>query len=135
VELACARYRGDGWTVRNVSRRNDETEGTPYDLRCTKDGEVRHVEVKGTTGSGETVLVSANERRHAESPNAGGASFMFVVEKIGLRTEDGEVKAVGGGVRYDGPFVIDDAFFRPTQYRYTVPGAPVGPRDADVDGP
>ncbi len=46
MKLATTRYANDGWEVKNVSRRNGETEGTPYDLRCTQHGEVRHVEVE-----------------------------------------------------------------------------------------
>jgi hypothetical protein len=121
VQLARARYEDDGWTVKDVSRRNDETYGTPYDLRCSKDTVIRHVEVKGTTGSGKTVRVSANERDHASAPNAGANSFLFVVEQIGLKTLKGDVCAVGGSVCYDGPFLSDETRFTPTQYRYLVP--------------
>jgi hypothetical protein len=121
VQLARARYEDDGWTVKDVSHRNEETSGTPYDLRCSKDKMVRHVEVKGKSRSGDTVDVSANERDHASAPNAGAHSFLFVVEQIGLKTRNGEVLAVGGIVRYDGPFLSDETRFVPTHYRYEVP--------------
>jgi hypothetical protein len=127
VALARARYEGDGWLVTDVSRYNDETYGTPYDLRCSKEGVIRHVEVKGAGNSGETVRVSANERAHAGAPNGNAQSFLFVVEQIGLKTVKGEVKAFGGVVRYDGPFLVEDSRFTATQYRYVVPGS-------DVDG-
>lgn len=133
VKLARARYEDAGWTVKDVSTHNDETYGTPYDLRCSKGGSIRHVEVKGTSGSGETVRVSANERHHATASIAGAESFMFVVEEIGLKTVKGVVRAVGGSVRYDGPFRTEETRFVPTQYRYDVPSPPggrgvVGPR-------
>jgi hypothetical protein len=121
VKLARARYEDAGWTVKDVSRYNDETYGTPYDLRCSKGESVRHVEVKGTSGSGETVRVSANERHHAAASKAEAESFMFVVEAIGLKTVNGELRAGGGDVRYDGPFLTDEDRFTATQYRYVVP--------------
>jgi Domain of unknown function (DUF3883) len=108
MKLATTRYANDGWEVKNVSRRNDETEGTPYDLRCTQNGEVRHVEVEGTTGSGDTVLLSANERKHAADSHKPGESYLFVVEQIDLKTSAGQLKAVGGVVRYDGPLLVED---------------------------
>lgn len=58
---------------------------------------------------------------------------MFVMEEIGLKTVKGVVRAVGGSVRYDGPFRTEETRFVPTQYRYDVPSPPggrgvVGPR-------
>jgi hypothetical protein len=132
VELARARYEHDGWTVDDVSRRNDETYGTPYDLRCSKDGETRHVEVKGTTGSGEYVRISANERRHAEAGSVDAQSFLFVLEQIGLKTAGGAVRAVGGTVRYDGPFLTRPERFTATQYRYVVPNHPQDDRAGEI---
>jgi hypothetical protein len=123
VALARARYEDDGWTVKDVSKRNDETYGTPYDLRCTKGDLLRHVEVKVTSLAGDTVWVSSNERNHAASSNGQALSFLFVVEAIGLKTAKGEVKAVGGVVRYDGPFLAEDSRFTPTQYKYVVPAS------------
>jgi hypothetical protein len=131
VKLARARYEDAGWTVKDVSTHNDETYGTPYDLRCSRGTSIRHVEVKGTSGSGETVRVSANERHHAAASNPGTESFMFVVEQIGLKTVKGVVRAVGGNVRYDGPFLTDGTRFVPTQYRYVVPSAPADQSSSD----
>jgi hypothetical protein len=133
--MARARYEDDGWTVEDVSKHNDETEGTPYDLRCSRTDTVRHVEVKGTSGSGETVRLSANERKHAESEKAGAESYLFVVDQIGLRTVRGEVVARGGSVRYDGPFDIHPSRFVATQFRYAVLSAEENQSGGGVAGP
>jgi hypothetical protein len=137
MNLARKRYESDGWVVKDVSRRNDEEKGTPYDFHCTRGTEVRHVEVKGTTGSGETVLVSANERSHAEAAEVGAYSYLFVVEQVGLKTVKGNVVAVGGSVRYDGPFDPSSHRFTPTQFRYILPKpmtAAVQPARATASG-
>jgi hypothetical protein len=64
--------------VRDVWRRNDETQGTAYDLHCTKHPVVRHVEIKDTTGTGDAVMISANQRRHAAT-DKDAESYLFVL--------------------------------------------------------
>lgn len=46
----------DGWSVRSVER-----EYVGYDLECTRGVDVKHVEVKGVSGSRPQVLLTANE--------------------------------------------------------------------------
>jgi hypothetical protein len=125
MALARKRYESDHWTVEDVSRTNDEEDGTPYDLRCTRGSEVRHVEVKGTSGNGTTVSLSWRERDHASDHP--GTAHLFVVERIGLKTRNGDVVAVGGTVRFDGPFRVDGWRFKATQYRYIVPSTDESP--------
>jgi hypothetical protein len=108
---------GKSRTYRNRTMRPREH---PYDLRCSKDGLVRHVEVKGTSGFGDAITVTANEYAHAATSKA-AESHLFVVEQIGFEILNGELKAVDGVVRYDGPFLLDEERFVVTQYRYTVP--------------
>jgi hypothetical protein len=55
-------YRRDGWDVSSV-----ETERLGYDLRCTRGGEERHVEVKGVAGSVPAFMLTEGERRAAAS--------------------------------------------------------------------
>lgn len=49
-------YETRGWRVVSV-----ESEHLGYDLRCTRKGDERHVEVKGRARSGDTLLLTANE--------------------------------------------------------------------------
>lgn len=45
--------------------------GKPYDLRCTRGTEERHVEVKGTTGAATSVELTINEVLHARDQGHG----------------------------------------------------------------
>ena len=56
---ASEHYSDLGWSVGDVSLSES------YDLRCTRQGEELHVEVKGTTSQGERVLLTRNEVAHA----------------------------------------------------------------------
>jgi hypothetical protein len=61
VALAAAHYVAAGFAVEDVGG------FAPYDLDVTRATETRHVEVKGLTGSGETVELTAGEVRNAET--------------------------------------------------------------------
>jgi hypothetical protein len=77
-----------GATVEDVSR----TEC--YDLRCfDSDGVEFHVEVKGTTGLGEAILLTRNEVVHAEKMHPRVA--LFVVSQIELSSSEGKPFANG----------------------------------------
>ncbi|MFE5690016.1 protein NO VEIN domain-containing protein, partial [Streptomyces sp. NPDC056512] len=58
-----AHYEKAGWTVEKL--------GKPYDLRCTRGTEERHVEVKGTTGAATSVELTINEALHARDQGRG----------------------------------------------------------------
>ena len=61
-------YRED-WDVEDVH-------GTEsYDLICRRHGEVKHVEVKGTTTDGTEVILTPNEVRHAREHRIRPCSF------------------------------------------------------------
>jgi hypothetical protein len=66
-----------GWKVKDVSKRR------PYDLECSRGREKLFVEVKGTTGRGEQVLLSRREVRFARKNAAKMA--LFVLHSIDLR--------------------------------------------------
>ncbi|MFD0687368.1 DUF3883 domain-containing protein [Actinomadura fibrosa] len=57
VEMAKEHYAAEGWEVEEL--------GKPYDLRLTRHGAERHVEVKGTTGALGSVELTINEVLHA----------------------------------------------------------------------
>ena len=57
-------YRNSGWMVRSV-----EQDRIGYDLLCTRDDEVAHVEVKGVRSTLPNFIITENEfRRAAEDP-------------------------------------------------------------------
>lgn len=96
---ATAHYEAAGYHVEDVSR------GESYDLRCTRPGTELHVEVKGTTGNPDSVLITANEERHARKrfPDVD----LFVVYGIGLKGKHSPTPlASGGTVRLLSPWDI-----------------------------
>lgn len=62
VKRVCDELHADGWAVESVER-----DRIGYDLLCTRnDGEVRHVEVKGTRGPCLGFIITEGEVRRAE---------------------------------------------------------------------
>jgi hypothetical protein len=102
-------FRTRGWTVRDVSSTRS------YDLECTRRGQPPlHVEVKGTTSTGHSVLLTANEVAHArEFPH----SALFVLH--GIRISGGNPpRATGGRARVFDPWDIADDHLEPLAYAY-----------------
>ena len=92
VEWAIRYYRGQGWAVQDVGS------SEPYDLRCTRGAEELHVEVKGTTSLGETVILTRNEVLHALEwhPNVD----LFVVRDIHIDGRESDHPGASGGVAH-----------------------------------
>ncbi len=87
-----------------------------FDLRCTNgSGEVR-VEVKGTTGAGEAVILTRNEVAHAREQ--GPRMALAIVSGIRLEKRESDVLAKGGILRVIRPWAIDDGVLDPTQFEY-----------------
>ncbi len=112
MALASAYYR-QNWTVLDVSSRRS------YDLLCTRANEELHVEVKGTTSGGMTILLTANEVAHARQayPNVA----LFLVHGIELRSIQDSVEAYGGTVRVIEPWNIELSRLEATEYRCQLP--------------
>jgi hypothetical protein len=108
MELATEHYEGRGYRVEDVSG------NSPYDLICMKDGGELRVEVKGTTGEGVSVLLTANEVAHARDERTNVA--LYVVSKIRLDQRVDRVIADGGEVRVFEPWKIDAFDLEATQY-------------------
>ena len=113
MEVAARCYREQGWKVEDVSA----TES--YDLRCTRDGDELHVEVKGTTGAGAVVTLTPNEVEHARERR----TALFVLSHIEVSyTDGGEPTASGGRECVLDPWDIDgEGELRPSEYRYRLP--------------
>src|SRR6266542_908637 len=58
IKFVTARYQQEGWQVVSV-----ESERVGYDLLATKDGDERHLEVKGTGGADVDFILTAGEKR------------------------------------------------------------------------
>lgn len=118
---AASEFYGEDWDVEDVHGNQS------YDLVCRRDGEVKHVEVKGTTTGGTEVILTPNEVRHArEYPG----TALFILSNIVVeRSEDGTVIAVGGDRHVYDPWSIDDGMLLPLGFRYQCPM--IGPVDED----
>ena len=93
----------------------------PYDLHCTRGAQELHVEVKGTTGEGETVFLTRNEVQHARE-NAGQVA-LYVVSRIVLDRSGETPIASGGEVAIFHPWEIDQGTLAPLQFEYGLPPA------------
>ena len=60
VDFVTAKY--SGWDVNDVSKKD-----LGYDLECTRGSEVRHIEVKGVSGTREEFIITQNEAKTAKS--------------------------------------------------------------------
>jgi hypothetical protein len=99
-----------GWTVRDVSSNRS------YDLECTRGDDMLHVEVKGTTSRGNSILLTANEVAHARDfPH----TALFVLYGIRVRAGDPPV-ATGGRARVFDPWQIVEERLEALAYSYTV---------------
>jgi hypothetical protein len=90
VAWAVRHYRAQGWAVEDVGERE------AYDLRCARGPDELHIEVKGTTGLGETIILTRNEVLHALEwyPNVD----LFVVTEIGIEGRESDHPTASGGV-------------------------------------
>jgi hypothetical protein len=77
-----------------------------------------HVEVKGTTGEGNEVLLTPNEVEHAHVQYPHVA--LVVVSHISL-TDEPEPVASGGRLQAVDPWKLDADQLEPIGYSYTVP--------------
>lgn len=110
VDTATDHYVNKGWKVEDVGL------WRPYDLDCVKGSKHLHVEVKGTTGKGEKVILTANEVTHAETC---GNVALFVVTHIDV-SDDPDPKASGGQTSVFQPWVLNRSALHAKVYDYDV---------------
>jgi hypothetical protein len=119
MELAAAWYQGAGYEVEDTSAVR------PFDLLCRRAEEAVHVEVKGTTGAGESVNLTCNEVNHARRP--GVRTDLFVVGHIEVIRCGGVVRANGGEVvAHVRGWVPSEEDLTPMQFEYRIPPSPDG---------
>lgn len=110
VDLAIGHYEQAGWKVEEV--------GKPYDLRLTKAGAERRVEVKGTTGAPTSVELTVNEVQHArEFPEVD----LFVVSDITVAGITPDFTTSGGAVTLLPDWEPAEEDLRPTRFEYRIP--------------
>lgn len=112
VEVSIVHYIAAGWSVMDVGA----TES--FDLDCRRADQRLYVEVKGTTSSGESVILTRNEvaLHRARYPN----NALAVVSEIALDRSADQPLASGGNLRIIGPWLIDDDSLAPIAFTYTL---------------
>jgi hypothetical protein len=113
MELASAYYKKLGYEVTDVS----STESV--DLLCTKNEETRYIEVKGTQGEGNEVLLTANEIKRAKSGLY--ITDLFIVHSIQILNKNESIQAINGISLIIDKWKPEDTDLTPTHYRYIVP--------------
>jgi len=96
----------------------DRSANHPYDFEARKGSSKMFIEVKGTTGGGESVLVTAGEVRAQRQahPNNG----LIVVHSIKLTKSEHGPAAKGGVLIALMPWNISDAALDPVAYSYQI---------------
>lgn len=121
MALVKEHYEALGWEIDDVSMSES------FDF-LAKRGEVTlHVEVKGTTGRGDEVVLTRNEVALHKSKYPDNA--LAVVSGIVLTGSDGSRKASGGRLVVWSPWLVDDDRLSPLAFAYRVPRLDDG--DAD----
>jgi uncharacterized protein DUF3883/EVE domain-containing protein len=114
MQAGIEHYTGQGWSVEDVSA------FCSYDLHCERDDRVLRVEVKGTTSTGERVLLTRSEvaQARAGSPN----TALFVLAEVTVAKEaDDRPSARGGRAIVLEPWMPHDEDLEPMAYEYKVP--------------
>jgi hypothetical protein len=110
MELAKDRLDADRWEVEDVSASKS------FDYIARRGGIELHVEVKGLAGSPPQVLLTINEKRHAQQWR-----HLAIAIVTGIRVDRAgdAVSASGGDLRYIEPWRIDDGDLEPVQFRWS----------------
>ncbi|MBS0246208.1 MAG: DUF3883 domain-containing protein [Proteobacteria bacterium] len=108
MTVAEGHYKNKGFKVENVSARR------AYDLECRKGKKLIHVEVKGTTSPGNTIVLTHNEVAHASDPK--NFCALFVVHSIRLKNK----KASGGASLIFEPWKLKKQNLKTINFTYRV---------------
>jgi hypothetical protein len=113
VAVAKKWYEDNGFAVQYVGNIK------PYDLLASKNGNVRRVEVKGSSGAASKVELTAGEVQNAR---AFSPTDLVVVDGVEwVRTADGSVEASGGEIRRWADWTPDRGALKVTRFRYELP--------------
>jgi hypothetical protein len=114
MAVAKVHLEGLGWRVRDVSSNQ------PYDFECTRGGERLIVEVKGTTSTGDQIVITRNEvaAQRAHFPN----NALIVVHSVELMRASSSPEADGGELLMRTPWQIEEDRLRPLAFQYAVSG-------------
>ena len=110
MDLAKAHLDAEKWEVEDVSASKS------FDYIARRGGVELHVEVKGLVGSLPEVLLTINEKRHAQQWHD---LAIAIVTSIKIDRAGDQVSASGGELQFISPWRIDDGNLEPTQFRWS----------------
>jgi hypothetical protein len=113
MDIVRSKYQDDGWVVLDVYATKS------YDFKATKGEEELHIEVKGTTGGLDAVLLTKNEVNWAREHPAN--SVLAVVYRITLDRQQAPPAATRGTLHVVRPWSIDESALEALAFRYTIP--------------
>jgi hypothetical protein len=126
MEAAIDHYSSHKWIVDPEAYKSN-----PFDLICRRNGEVKHVEVKGTTGDPSEIFLTRNEVDHARECTAEEKCqtvALYILSGIDLEKDGtGAWKADGGEPTIYDPWKVDDGILTPICYRYQTPDPAAAP--------
>jgi hypothetical protein len=102
---------------------HNTSDGNCYDYTCERDGILYYVEVKGTQGSGTSVILTKNEVEHWKQYKQTSIAVIVHGVKVDREKED----ASGGSVQVCFPWTFEPAALEALQYKWTLSGCPEGP--------
>ncbi|MFF8400937.1 MrcB family domain-containing protein [Streptomyces sp. NPDC015684] len=110
VRMATEYFDAQGWTVKDVGDKES------FDLLLTKEGQRLHVEVKGTTSTGQEVILTRAEveKQRKYFP----ANALVVVHSINLDRTGEEPTTSGGVLHCTSPWAVDDEDLTVISYAY-----------------
>lgn len=113
MAIAVELMKCQGWEVKDVSKYQS------FDLLCSRDGTITYVEVKGTTGVADRIILT---RAEAEFAAANRSSMMLIiVSDIEVRyDEDGCAVAYGGTSRMFDQWAPEQSRLQPIAYSYCI---------------
>ena len=112
TDAARKHYSARGYAI------EDTHANKPYDLKVSKGPDVRHVEIKGTQGRGESVEVTSGEVNAARAGPE--PTDLFILHSISVTRSYGVLNVCGGKVRLLRDWGPEKRHLRPTRFAYQV---------------
>ncbi|MBI2987320.1 MAG: DUF3883 domain-containing protein, partial [Deltaproteobacteria bacterium] len=94
----------------------DHSKNRPYDLHCRRGKQMRYVEVKGTQGNGEQIILTNGEVEFARSHKREMA--LFILHSIKVTETKGDFHLAEGDTRLIHPWDVDHRWLSPLSFMY-----------------
>ena len=113
MKEAISIFEERGWKV------YDKSNTKPYDLLAMKGHQKKFIEVKGTKGEGESIILTHGEVNHAKAHSK--ESVLIIIGRIKTEKKQGNWVGVDGElILIEEPWMINDYNLKATQFRYNV---------------